>query len=291
MRTGFASIAFAAAAAAAIAVGDALAATQQILGERLLLKDPTGAESSRSLVIAAKERGTEIAAIAGDPVAGGGTLLLGINSGSTGQSFVLDASGWSTTATGFRYRGPTESDGDPVKKVLVRRSRRGTALLKIVLKGNVGVQPLDLVPPNPGSGAVAILTLSNGDSYCVSFGGAAGGEVVVDTATTWKMRDATAEPGCPSFCCSLGLSCVWAGATDASLCPEVGGVLGFPGSVCDGATGACAPPPAGVGNCCTFAGGSLCFGGPGVQQPPCDEIGGTFTTAGICDPALACVVP
>jgi hypothetical protein len=287
MRTGFASLAL----AAAVTVGDALAETQQILGERLLLKDPTGAESSRSLVIGARERGSDITAIAGDPVAGGGTLLLGINSGSTGQSFVLDASGWSATATGFRYAGPTGSDGDPVKQVVLRRSRRGTALLKIVLKGKVGVQPLDLVPPDPGSDAVAILVLSNGDSYCVSFGGAAGGEVVADTATTWKMQNATAEPGCPTFCCSFGSSCVWGRASEASFCPEVGGVLGFPGRVCDGTTGACAPPPAGVGNCCTFAGGSLCFGGPGVQQPPCDEISGSFTTGAICDPTGGCVVP
>src|SRR5262245_4413441 len=129
MRTALASIAFAAAAVASV-VGDALAETQRTRGERRLLEDPTGAESRRSLVIGGRERGTDIAAIAGDPLTGGGTLLLGINSGSAGQTFVLDAGGWSATATGFRYAGPTGSDGDPVKKVQLRRSRRGTALLK-----------------------------------------------------------------------------------------------------------------------------------------------------------------
>ena len=289
MRTTFGSIAFA--ALSALGSGDALAAEQQILGARLAVRDPAGDEATRSVVILAKESATEIPAIVGDPVAGGGTLMLGVDSGNSGQSFFLEASGWTATPTGFRYAGASDPGGPPVKKVILRRTRGGKALLKIVLSGRVGVQPLGLVPPDPGSDAVAILTLTNGDAYCASFGGAAGGEIVKNTARVWKVRNATSQPGCPSLCCSFGASCGWGDTIDASFCPELGGTLGPPGTVCDGATGACAPPPAGAGNCCEFGGGALCFGGPNVQQPPCDEIGGPFATNAICDPTDGCVVP
>ena len=224
MRTTFGSIAFA--ALSALGSGDTLAAEQQILGARLAVRDPAGDEATRSVVILAKESATDIAAIVGDPVAGGGTLMLGVDSGNSGQSFFLEASGWTATPTGFRYAG-----------------------------------------------------------------GAAGGEIVKNTARVWKVRNATSQPGCPSLCCSFGASCGWGDTIDASFCPELGGTLGPPGAVCDGATGACAPPPAGAGNCCEFGGGALCFGGPNVQQPPCDEIGGTFATNAICDPTDGCVVP
>jgi hypothetical protein len=288
MRTGFGAIAIA--ALATIGAGEVLAVEQQILGKRLALRDPTGDESSRSVVLMAKETATDIAAIAGDPVTSGAALYFGIDSGESGQSFLLDASGWSATPTGFVYRAPTDADA-AVKKVVLRRTSLGTAVLRIVLAGSTGTQPLELVPPNPGSDAVAILALTSGDTYCASFGGTAGGKIVANTARAWKVRNATAEPGCPAFCCSFGLSCAWGDSLDAAFCPELGGTLAPPGAVCDGATGACAPPPAGPGRCCEFGGGALCFGGPGVQEPPCDEIGGTFEEAAICDPAAGCVVP
>jgi hypothetical protein len=176
-----------------------------------------------------------------------------------------------------------------VAKVLLRRTPSGTALLKVVLKGSLGVQPLDLVPPDPGADAVAILSLTNGDSYCVALGGAAGGQIVVDTSATWKVRNATAQPGCPTFCCSFASSCAWGDSAGAEVCAEQGGTLGFPGSACDGATGGCGPPPVSPGNCCEFAFVPFCFGGPGVQQPPCDEVGGSFSSDAICDPSLGCV--
>jgi hypothetical protein len=288
MRKALGSIA--AAALAAMGASPGLAAEQEILGRRLLVRDPHGDETHRSVAIVGRETATDIAALAGDPTTGGATLMLGVNSGSSGQLFVLDASGWSPTASGFRYDGPTAS-GDPVKRVVLRRTNAGTASLEIVLKGNVGGDPLDVVPPDPGSDAIAMLRLADGDTYCVSFGGAAGGRVITNTAATWRVMNATAQPGCPAGCCSFGASCIAVHEGDPSVCTDTGGTSGFPGSVCDGATGGCSPPPAGAGNCCEFAGGALCFGGPGVQQPPCDEIGGAFVSAAVCDPDLGCVVP
>jgi hypothetical protein len=288
MRMEFGAIAIA--ALAAIGAGDVLAAEQQILGKRLVFRDLTGDESSRSVVLVGKESATDIAAIAGDPVASGATLLFGIDSGESGQSFFLEASGWSATSTGFRYRGPTGA-GAPVKRIALRRTPGGAAVLRIVLAGSTGTQSLDLVPPNPGSSAIAVLTLADGDAYCVSFGAAAGGQVVANTAHSWKVRNATSEPGCPAFCCSFGVTCGWGDALDAAFCPELGGTLAPPGAACDGATGACVPPPASPGKCCEFGGGALCFGGPGIQQPPCDEVGGVFEADAICDPTAGCVLP
>jgi hypothetical protein len=271
--------------------GEAVAAEKQILGKRLVLRDPTGDEASRSVKIVGRESKTDIAGIAGDPVGGGGTLQIGVNSGSFGESFFLDASGWSATPTGFRYTGPTDPDGDPVESVVIRRTPSGKALLEIVLRGDVGVQPLDLVPPDPGSDAVAILSLTSGDVYCVSFGGAAGGQETVDTAKTWKMRNASAEPGCPALCCSLANdSCTWLGTTDSGSCLELNGTAGSPGSACDGQTGACAPPPSGAGNCCEFYDGLPCFGGPGVSEMPCGQAGGQFASNAVCQPDRTCVV-
>jgi hypothetical protein len=288
MRTTFGSIAFA--ALSALGAGDALGADQEILGARLVVRNPGSGESTRSVVILAKESATEIPAIVGNPLAGGGRLMLGVDSGSSGQSFFLDSKGWTATATGFRYSGSDDPTGPPVKKVALKRTPGGKAFLKVVLSGSVGVQPLDLVPPNPGSDALAILALSNGDAYCASFGGAAGGQVVANTALLWKVRNATAQPACPLLCCGFVASCSWEDAVAAGFCSEVGGTLGAPGAVCDGATGGCVSPPASAGNCCEF-GASLCFGGPSVQQPPCDEIGGAFVTGAICDPTQGCVVP
>ena len=64
--------------------------------------------------------------------------------------------------------------------------------MKVILKGNVGAQTLDVVPPNagddvphhPGSG-----------TYCAAFGGAAGGTEVKDTAALeGHERDGTGMP-------------------------------------------------------------------------------------------------
>jgi hypothetical protein len=40
------------------------------------------------------------------------------------------------------------------------------------------------------------LTITGGSTYCVAFGGAAGGTETDDSATRWRVVDATAQ-GCP----------------------------------------------------------------------------------------------
>ena len=171
-----------------------------ILGKKLLVKDPSGDETQRAVVALGRETTTNIGpAILGDPVANGATLRV-IANGATDsdQTYVLDASGWSVLgSTGFKYLGPTGGDGDAVKKVLIKRTAGGTALVKAIVKGNVGTQSLDVLPPNPASDGGIVLTINGGATYCTAFGGAAGGTTVKDDVKGWKVINASAE-ACPA---------------------------------------------------------------------------------------------
>jgi hypothetical protein len=156
-------------------------------------------EAKRRVIVLGRETSTDIGpAIVGNPVASGATLRVIAKGGvDSDQTYVLDASGWSTIGgVGFRYLGPTGPDGDPVDKVLIKRTANGTAFLKAILKGNVGTQSLDILPPNPGDEGGIILSINGGGTYCVSFGGAAGGTETADQPTLWKLLVPTAQPGC-----------------------------------------------------------------------------------------------
>ena len=135
----------------------------------------------------------------GNPTLDGGTLRLVTTGGtSSDQTFILDADGWSAVgSTGFKYAGPTGIDGDPVQRILIKRTPRGKALLKAILKGSIGTQPLDVVPPNPGSRAGLVLTIPGGGVYCTSFGGGDEGVEVRDDAQRWKMINAGGK-SCPT---------------------------------------------------------------------------------------------
>ena len=79
------------------------------------------------------------------------------------ETYELDAAGWEAipcgpfAACGYRYRGPTGLDGDPVRMVVLKLT--GIASLKVLLQGSLGTQPLGVVPPNPGTDATVILTI------------------------------------------------------------------------------------------------------------------------------------
>jgi hypothetical protein len=170
-----------------------------IAGRRMAIRNPTGSEHRRTVVVSGKEKASDIAAIDGDPVANGATLRV-IANGTTDsdRTFVLDGSGWTATRSGFRYRGPTGADGDPVSRVSFARTRTGTVVLKAILRGTTGTQDLDIVPPNTGDTGGIIVTINSGGTYCIAFGGAAGGREFLDTPTSWQVIYATAQPGCPA---------------------------------------------------------------------------------------------
>jgi len=170
-----------------------------VLGKKLLVKNPTSDESERAVVVFGQEAATDIGpSVIGDPTVSGATLQV-IASGGTdrARTYQLDAPGWRTAGSvGYRYAGPT-ADGDPVKKVLIKRTPGGKALLKVILSGSVGTRNLDVIPPNLGDAGGIVLSIAGGGTYCAAFGGTAGGTEVEDTPQLWKVTNATAE-GCPT---------------------------------------------------------------------------------------------
>lgn len=171
----------------------------RILGKKLIVRDPTGNESRRTVVAVGRETTTDMGPlILGDPTLSGATLRV-VTMGTTpaDQTYALDAAGWqSLGAFGYLYRGPTGGDGDPVVRVRIKRTPRGVGLLQAMLRGTIGTQNLDVVPPNPGDEGALALTITGGGTYCIAFGGAAGGAEVDDSATRWKIINATGE-ACP----------------------------------------------------------------------------------------------
>jgi hypothetical protein len=174
------------------------AAPRVLLGKRLLVKDPNGSESSRGTLGLAKETASDIGPLAGDPVANGASLRVVVNGMvPSDQTYALDAGGWSAIGTGFKYSGPTGGDGDPVKKVLLKLTPGGTALMKVLLKGSIGTQLLNLLPPNPGVSGEVILSINGGGAtYCTAFGGAAGGNITTNSVKLFKITNPSAQD-CP----------------------------------------------------------------------------------------------
>ena len=251
-------------------------------------------------VVLGRESASDVPAIVGDPTSDGATLRI-IADGTTAsdETYVLHFSQWIPTAGGFRLRYNRGSPGDyPKLSVVIKRTPGNVALLKIVLRGSGGSRSLDVVPPNPGTAGTAVLRIHGGDTYCVSFGGGAGGTISQNDAERFRMANATSQPACPPFpaqtCCDFGVStaqCAW--AATAEECNAAGGTPGDGGSVCDSASGLCVPPPAAPGNCCegvTTVFGTNCGGGPSTASV-CESLGGTLFASAVCTPAGTCSSP
>jgi cysteine-rich repeat protein len=241
-----------------------LASPRVVLGKKIIVKDPTGIEDVRATIGLGKETGSDIGPIAGNPVLNGATLRV-IANGMTpsDETYALDASGWTPTPTGFKYQGPTGGDGDPVKKIVLKSTPDGTALLKAIIKGNFGTQPLEVFPPNPGTNGTLLLTINGGGAtYCVSFGGAAGGIVAANAPSLWKITNATGQGClCGDGIVEAGERCDDANVTNTdtctNTCDEATCGDGFlqSGETCDDAnrdntdtcTNACLPPACGDG--------------------------------------------
>jgi hypothetical protein len=115
--------------------------------------------------------------------------------GAQSQLFFLEPAGWSSVSGGYRYSGPGP-DGSPVDEVVVNLEPGKPSRIRAVLRGDIGSDALNLLPPDPGiSGGLSIGT--TGDTLCVVFGGDAGGTILADDASVFRIRDATAEVACP----------------------------------------------------------------------------------------------
>jgi len=133
----------------------------------------------------------------GDPTVNGATLRV-IARGTTGsdQTFTLPAGpGWRLIGSppiGYRYSAA--SGPGAVRSLLVKRTAAGTFGMKVALLGRLG--PIDVVPPDVGTEGGVILTIPGGASYCVDFGGPAGGILTSAGKKLFSVKRPAAE-GCP----------------------------------------------------------------------------------------------
>jgi cysteine-rich repeat protein len=195
------------------------AASEIILGKKVLIANP--ASTARTFLGLGKEKPTDIGLpgqkgldAADDPVANGATLTI-VASGTTSssQTFTLPAGafggptlpGWKQTPVGYIYKDPQRLNG-PVKVVLIKRTPRDVAMMKAKVvgtdPGTSALTDLDIEPPNLGDEAGMILSINGGNSYCVRWGGPAGGNEKQDTATKFMIVSdstvPTTEAGCPA---------------------------------------------------------------------------------------------
>jgi hypothetical protein len=200
----------AAVAAVLVTVALSSAAEQTILGKQMLVKDPLPGVNPSKRVFAMKAyEKLSTNTVVGDPLANGATVQVIVNGGSsTSQAFLLPAGpppistgpGWIIKSKpGVAYLKYTDKNGEAsaITQLTIKQytGRYFSILVKGSAQGNNG--PIDVVPANPTTDLGMIITLGGGDSYCVLFGGAAGGAVSENgEGTTVKAVKPTGE-GCP----------------------------------------------------------------------------------------------
>jgi len=70
--------------------------------------------------------------------------------------------------------------------VIVKKNTAGVFVMKVVIRSKGG--PIDVMPPNLGTGGFITLQLGHGDRYCVSY---VNGTVVHDGDHLFKVRRGT----------------------------------------------------------------------------------------------------
>jgi hypothetical protein len=179
------------------------AADQTILGKLLLVKDPAPDQAPdptrRKIKVAGKES-PSTATIAGDPTVGGASLRVIANGANDyDETYPMPAAAWVNIGNEvLKYSDSAGLHGPVVKAVVVARS--GRFVFKAIVLGRNGTVTVEA--PNPGTDGAAVFAIAGGDTYCMVFGGAAGGTVVNfpsgNPFRVFKVRNATAEPGCPA---------------------------------------------------------------------------------------------
>ena len=181
--------------AAMVVVGQAAPAFagQSVLGKSFIVKDPQPnvAPSKRSIVIRAQESASDDT-LQGNPIASGASVQVFAKGASpTWQTFALPAGayfagGWGWRAIGnpvieYTYKDSKGLQG-PVKSAIIKLAPNKTFLLQVTIKRSLGPGPqphVVVVPPTPGTEGGMRFTINGvgGNTWCVSFGGAAGGQV------------------------------------------------------------------------------------------------------------------
>jgi hypothetical protein len=124
---------------------------------------------------------------------------------------------------------------------------------------------------------------------CATNADAADAQAVVD-AFIAALADILEPPG-ESHCCATATTCLGGPNVDPAACSEFFGTLGPPGSICDGATGACVAPPGTGGPCCMIASLFVCTAGPSLNLDSCNAAGGFPVSNGVCLPTGLCAFP
>jgi hypothetical protein len=153
--------------------GVARGADQTILGDQLVVKNPSTPDRRR-VAIKAREIGS-INTLVGNPMADGAVITLSTTGGTPATETYQMPAGTSTATgkpfwtgdvlKGFTYKDTKGLNG-PVKSAQVKLSQ-GRFQIKVDVDGKLGT--VAIVPPDPGSGGCAILTITGGDSYSMRF--------------------------------------------------------------------------------------------------------------------------
>ena len=182
-------------------VRSAAATNQTVLGRVFLVTNPDPADPTKRRVKVVAREASGSSSIVGDPTLNGATLFVVANDANlppeSGYYFNLPVAGWSATATGFAYYDPDGAYG------AVKTARIEDTGMVFRIKAALGPRApstIPVVPPMPGVDGGATLTINGGDSYCMHFGGAAGGKVQNSPAGTggkvFKVTRPIAEAGC-----------------------------------------------------------------------------------------------
>ena len=177
----------------AVSTGSARAAETLALGKSFVAKDPSfGVINEKRRVSAKGQTPAGGVAIFVDPTVDGATLTVETNDGA--QTFTLPGAGWSPIRNGFGY---TDADGEfgATKRLTAKTNSQGVLTLKVSLSGAHG--PLAVLPPDPGTEAAVGLAIA-GETYCIHFGGVAGGVISNDGNRKFRVQHPVGLGPCPS---------------------------------------------------------------------------------------------
>jgi cysteine-rich repeat protein len=197
-----------------------------VLGRVFAVRDPKppgnpvvpADKNKRRVLVLAREPDSDNDVL-GNPIANGARITI-FTDGMMPTQQVIDippgakppgkAAGWKALRTGFVFVNPPQAmvPDCPVRVASIRKNGRGTLLLRVSLAGNLD-GTIDVEPPKPGTAGGMIFEIPGGESYCVRFGGPAGGGIlnmpssgVSAFSKTFKVastpRAPTTEAGCPS---------------------------------------------------------------------------------------------
>jgi hypothetical protein len=153
------------------------AASQTILGNKLIVKDPKpGVDATkRKVTFSAKEIASPNT-IVGNPVVSGATLQVIANGNNDSSQVFSLPQGTNSRGKpfwkgigpiGFKYNDNLGDQG-AVTRLSIKRAPNGNFSIKGLILGRNGT--LNVLPPNPGTDGFAVLLLGGGDTYCVQYG-------------------------------------------------------------------------------------------------------------------------